>query len=213
MRRSFVLGFLAVLAVTRAQDAPDLKALNGVLAAVLKASHDPIGELTPDVLAKGEKAAQQLLAIDRPETLSNAQWQAMRASGFKVLGWAAIMRGEAVASGQAFVESLKLDPDDVAISYELARAMFIQQKDHHAEALYHLARAAVLEGPGALQPAERATANTYLVNSYLAYFGTDDGLETLKAMAKTQALPPEGFPASFPVRKMIIPQPRKQVPR
>ena len=64
------LTFLAAMALAClsavAQDPVDLKALNGVLATVLKASRDPVGELTPDVLAKGEEAARQLFALDRP---------------------------------------------------------------------------------------------------------------------------------------------------
>ena len=206
---------VVAVALAQAQSPADLKVLNGVLATVLKASSDPVGELTPDVLARGETAARELLALDQPAGVSGPQWQAMRASGYKVLGWVAIMHGEAVAAEDAFIQSLKLDPNDATISYELARAMFIREnRDKQSLAIYHLARAAVLDEPGALPAPQRAAANSYLASTYLAYHGADpEGLEKLKALAKTQAIPPSDFTISFPERKTIAPQAAKKLLR
>jgi tetratricopeptide (TPR) repeat protein len=204
---------------TWAQNPAELKTLNGVLLKVLKASQDPIGYLTPDVLAQGEKAAQQLLALARPTEASGEQWQEMRASAYKVLGWVAIMRGQAEAAEAAFLQSLQFDPGDAAISNELVAAILIQRRDdRRPRALFHMARAAVVDGPEALPAPRRERAESSLASAYQAYHGEDpEGLEKLKALAKAQAIPPGDFTIlpkepRGPVTVMA-PRPGKQPPR
>jgi hypothetical protein len=179
----------------RAQDPAGLNTLNGVLLQVLDASRDPIGYLTPDLLAKGEKASRQLLALSRPAAVSDEQWQTMQASAYKVLGWVAIMRGQAEAAEEAFLHSLQLDAGDAAISNELVAATLIQRKeDRQSRALFHMARAAVVEGPEALAAPLREKAESRLASAYEEYHGVDpEGLEKLKALARAQAIPPGGF--------------------
>jgi len=136
--------------------------------------------------------------MEQPAGLSDRKWQAVRASGYKVLGWVAIMRGQAAAAEEAFTQSLKLDPNDANISFEMVRGLLVQEgRERQASAIFHLARAAVWDGPGALPPSQRETLNRNLENTYLSFHGPDpEGLEKLKALARTQALPPSDFTIS-----------------
>jgi len=54
MWQARVLTIVGAVSIALAQAPADWKAMDGVFATVLKASRDPIGQLTPDVLAKGD---------------------------------------------------------------------------------------------------------------------------------------------------------------
>jgi hypothetical protein len=59
--------------------------------------------------------------------------------------------------------------------------------------LYHFARAAAYTGPGALSAAAQKQALDYITKTYVAYHGSNQGLQELLTMAKANAFPPEGF--------------------
>jgi hypothetical protein len=60
-------------------------------------------------------------------------------------------------------------------------------------ALWHLARAASLQGEGALPEAQRRELAATLERAYTAYHGDASGLEELRAGAAANAYPPDGF--------------------
>ena len=167
--------------------------------------------MTPDVLKKGETAARQVLSMDQPPEVPGNQWQAMRASSYKALGWAAIMRGDIGPAEQAFVESLKLDPNDAAISYEMVRVLMPGPGQvREPEILFYWARAVVYDGSGALPANQREALARGLEWNYTSFHGKDpDGLEKLKALAKTQTLPPPGFTISSLPSTQLVMRPRK----
>jgi hypothetical protein len=78
----------------------------------------------------------------------------------------------------------------------MANAIIAQKKpERYSDALYELARAASMTGPGALPDAAKKQADAYLVKVYVTFHGADDaGLKELRATATgATALPPSGF--------------------
>jgi hypothetical protein len=78
----------------------------------------------------------------------------------------------------------------------LATLLLGQQKEHPDKmplALFEYARAAVYDGPGAMDAKTRGSVDSFLTTkAYPTYHGSAEGLPELKALAKTNALPPGG---------------------
>jgi len=177
-----------------AQDAVALRAWNRTLADVMRATRDPIGELTPDVLARGETAANALLAAEKPGELSADEWRAMQATAYKVLGWAGVMDMHGGHPTAAFVHSLQLDPGDATVALQLMALLLQENPPRTAESLFYQARAAFYTGPGSLPSKDRDKLAISLKESFEQYHGADPpALEALQALAISQAVPPADF--------------------
>jgi len=154
---------------------------------------------SPADLDAGEKAANGLLNAQKPASTKEEDWQKAKkdfdALAHKTLGWIAMMRKEPEKAEQEFVESLKINPNAGEVSYWLGGEILKQKKpERQSEALFHFARAAAYDGPGALTPAGRQQVQSYLEKAYNSYHGQDPtGLNELKTQAKSSAFPPPGF--------------------
>jgi hypothetical protein len=159
-----------------------------------------------DALETGQKAAEGLLAnadtvfaaANKPANVNDAQWNTAKteaqAMAHKTLGWVAMIRKENDAAEKSFKQSLQLNPNAGEVSYWLGTVILAQrQAPRTPEGLYHIARAASYEGPGALPPAGRTQVNDYLTKSYTVWHGSPNGLDQVKAAAKTSPNPPAGF--------------------
>lgn len=159
-----------------------------------------------EALDTGEKAAQSLLAnadtvfadANKPANVAADQWTRAKteaqAMAHKTLGWTAMIRKDNEKSEKSFRESLKLNPNAGEVSYWMGTVILAQRKPERTpEGLYYIARAAAYDGQGALPPAGRTQVNDYLTKSYTAWHGSPNGLDQLKAQAKTSANPPAGF--------------------
>ena len=62
-----------------------------------------------------------------------------------------------------------------------------------SQALYNFARAASLDGPGALDPVMRKKVDEYLTKAYTTLHGDATGLADLETLAKANATPPADF--------------------
>ena len=89
----------------------------------------------------------------------------------------------------------ELSPQDGGLFYRLGNAYIAQRPDpKYNEAFWAFARAATMDGAGALQPAGRQQVDDYLRKIYEQYHGPDEeGLTQLKQQAKAQPFPPDGF--------------------
>jgi tetratricopeptide (TPR) repeat protein len=150
------------------------------------------------VLETGEKAANGLLAAERPEKTPEANWATAKKSfdliGHKTLGWIAMQRKQQDAAEKEFIQCLKMDPNQGEIAYWLGSVIIAQQKpERYSEAMFAFAHAAAFDGPGALPPAGRQQADSYLATVYKKYHGGDPSLDQLKEMAKATPFPPDGF--------------------
>jgi hypothetical protein len=170
------------------------------------ASQTPFLENTTEAdWAEGEKAANALLAgaiekqfeaANRPASITQEQWdnakQKTIGTVHQTLGWVAMQRGDHVKAEQALVKSLQANPNSGQVSYWLGQEVLAQANpDKNELALFSFARAAAYEGPGSLPPQGRQQLNDYLIKVYTKYTGTEEGLDNLKKLAATRALPPD----------------------
>ena len=164
-------------------------------------------QATPEVLANGEKFANTLLSgLDeyfaanvKPANVSDADWAKAKtgteALAHTALGWIHMQKKENEPAEQEFIKSLKAEPNNAQVSYWLGTVILSQRKpEKQAQAIYHFARAASLEGPGALTPEGKAQIDPYFVRIFSTFHGKDDAeLQKLRDTAKASALPPEGW--------------------
>ncbi len=169
------------------------------------ASQTPFLENTTEAdWAEGEKAADALLAGgiekqfaagNKPASVTQEQWdnakQQTIGTVHQTLGWIAMQRGDHVKAEQQFVKSIQANPNSGQVSYWLGQEVLAQANpDKNELALFSFARAAAYDGPGSLPPQGRQQLNDYLIKVYTKYTGTEDGLDSLKQLAATRALPP-----------------------
>jgi len=157
-----------------------------------------LGNVSPDALDLGEKAANGLLVAEKPPTVSDDAWKTAKtqtdAIAYSTLGWIANVRKNYDVAEQNFKKSLEINPNAAQVSYWLGNVILAEKKpERQAEALYHIARAATYDGPGALTPDGRKTIDAYLTKAYTTLHGDTSGLAELKAQAKASALAPPNF--------------------
>ncbi|MBM3774963.1 MAG: hypothetical protein FJW37_07330 [Acidobacteria bacterium] len=175
-------------------DPKDLQALYWITSLVPNLNNS-----TPDFLGVAEKAASGLLGAEKPAATPQAEWDKgkrdMEGMAHKTLGWVAMQRKDNEKAEGAFRKSLEVNPNAGEVSYWLGTVILAQRKaERQPEALYHFARAAAYEGPGALTPQGRAQIDAYLTKAYTTYHGQDDaGLKALKQQAKGQPFPAADF--------------------
>ncbi len=153
-------------------------------------------------LADGEKAANGLLGIlnevqkpaQVPDDAWNAEKQKNQVLAHRTLGWVAWQRKQYDAAEKHFTDALKVNPANGEISGWMGTVILLQRKPElQAAGLYHFARAASLEGPGALPEAARAQTKAYVEKTYTNFHGSTEGLPEIMARAKTEAFPPADF--------------------
>jgi tetratricopeptide (TPR) repeat protein len=152
-------------------------------------------------LDKMEKVANTALAnLDvRPASIKEEQWpqsrKQMEALAHKALGWVAMQRKQSDAAAQEFGKSLAIDPNQAEVDFWLANTLRIAKTaEKISQALFYYARAATMEGQGALTSQGRQQMDQFLTKAYTTYHGPDDaGLNELKSLAKSQPAPPPDF--------------------
>ncbi len=161
-------------------------------------------QTSPDALDLAQKAAKGLLNAEKPAQVTDEQaWKAtqtqMALIGHRTLGWVASQRKDYATAEAEFKAELQANPGDSQAVYWLggalgAQALADKKPELLAQALFYYARAAVYDGPGALDPAMRQRTQTYVQTNYTKYHGEDPaGFQALLASAKTSVFPPEGF--------------------
>jgi tetratricopeptide (TPR) repeat protein len=155
----------------------------------------------PEVLGIVEKASQGVVAnIDnKPAAVTDEQWKTQRGQllgfAYKSLGYVAQQRKDTQGMIDNYVKSLQADPNQGTLSYALGQAILAQKNpETYPLGLFHVARAAVYDGPSALPPADRKKIDDYLGKAYEGFHGDRKGLEeNVKAVAKANAVPPPGW--------------------
>lgn len=147
-----------------------------------------------------DNADTAFAAANKPQAITDAQWPAvkpaMKAAAHNVYLYTITARKDPPREEADLTAYLKKDPTQATTSYSLAGAILAQNQQQPQKqplALYHFARAAAYTGPGALPAAAQKQALDYITKTYTAYHGSNQGLQELLAMAKTNAFPPDGF--------------------
>jgi len=157
-------------------------------------------------LETAEKVARYLLANadavfaadKKPQGATDAQWAQAKPTMEKfaqfTLGYIGVEQKDNTKSEAELVKTLQTDPTNAQASYMLATLLLGEQKEHPDKmpfALFEYARAAVYDGPGALDAKTRGSVDNFLTTkAYPTYHGSAEGLPELKTLAKTNALPP-----------------------
>ncbi len=151
------------------------------------------------VLDQGEKAAQALLTVnDPPPTIQPDQWATQKPQvqnlAHTTLGWIALQRKNWTTAEAEYQKSLQIDPNNSAIAYQLATAIYSEKDPSKTPAaLFYYARAASYEGQGALNPDGRKQVLAFVQKAYKGYHGSNDDFDKLIAAAKASPTPPADF--------------------
>jgi hypothetical protein len=155
-------------------------------------------------LEVAEKAINQLLnnldklyaPANKPTDTKETDWAKakpeMKAYAQKTLAYICLNRKDNDRLEKEATKALELDPSQGQVSYWLATAILSQTKDKPEKyplGLYHCARAISVDGPGSLTPPDKQKVREFLATAYAKYHGSPEGLETLIAAAKANALP------------------------
>ena len=137
---------------------------------------------------------------NKPATMNDAQWTqtkgVMPGLGQREIAWIAVQRKDFPKAETELTKFLQMDATQAQFSYFLAQAQFSQRQADPTKqppAIFHFTRAAVYDGPNALDANARKTALTYVTNLYNQYHGSNQGFDQVQAAAKASAFPPAGF--------------------
>src|SRR5581483_5667707 len=158
-------------------------------------------DANPASLEKVEKVANAALAnLDhKPSSINDEQWPQARKQieslSHKTLGWVAMQRKQGDIAEQEFGKTLAIDPQQAEVDFWLANTLrAAKTPEKISQALFYYARAATMEGQGALTPQGRQQIEDFLRKAYTTYHGPDEaGLNELKSLAKAQPQPPAAF--------------------
>jgi tetratricopeptide (TPR) repeat protein len=137
---------------------------------------------------------------NKPADIPAANWPALRKStppmAQKTIGYIYFQRKDWPRAETELTKALQEDPTQAQASFMLATALFSQrEKDPKKQppSIFEFARAASYDGPNSLPAATRQTILASVTKTYAAYHGSNDGLNDVLALAKTNALPPADF--------------------
>jgi tetratricopeptide (TPR) repeat protein len=153
---------------------------------------------TPEQLAIGEKAAQAFVTkYDdlKPAAVPDADWAkekpTFQSAAYITLGWIATQRKDNAAAEKAYIESLKVNPNNAPVSYALGILIIAQRNvDTYPIGLFHVARAVSLTGTGSYPEANKKKIDEYLIARYTNFHGSAEGLDELRKLALGGAIPP-----------------------
>ena len=156
---------------------------------------------TPAQLALGEKAAQPLATkIEelKPAAASDADWAKGRpeiqATAYVALGWIAQQRKDDAGAKKAYLESLRINPNNAQVSYTLGGLIIVERNlDTYPAGLFHIARAASLTGTGAIPEPNRKKIDDYLIARYTSFHGSAEGLDEAAQARRCHSAPARGL--------------------
>ncbi len=160
---------------------------------------------TTEIVDTGDKAAHTLLesagkyfaAGKKPPSVSDADWQKQKLNvevlAQRTIGWANWQRGNYSAAADDLSACLQKDPGNAEVSSWLGIVSALDTADKQPQALWHLARATNKDLSTPLPEEQRRQVNTMLENMYTSYHGSAEGLDELRKVSASSALPPPGF--------------------
>ena len=145
-----------------------------------------------------QRGIEQLSKFQPPNVSAEdleKQKNAFEATFRQALGVVADIRKKYGEAQSEYRRAAELSPQDGGLFYRLGNAYIAQRPDpKYNEAFWAFARAATMDGAGALQPAGRQQVDDYLRKIYEQYHGPDEeGFTQLKQQAKAQPFAPDGF--------------------
>jgi hypothetical protein len=137
---------------------------------------------------------------NKPMDVKDADWAnykpAMQKAAQATLAWVYVQRKDHAKAEIELTKYLHMDPTQGSTSLSLGEQLLAQNQEQPQKiplGLYEFARAASYDGQNSLPAAARTQALTYLTKTYATYHGSNEGLDKLLAMAKTNPFPPADF--------------------
>ncbi len=165
-----------------------------------------LNDTSPAALADGEKYAKAFLGImdetfdpsKRKAEVSEDAWKKERATmeslGYRTLGWVAMTGNKHEDAENNLEEALKRNPADAQAALWAGTVIARQRKiEKQGHALFYFARAAAYDGQGALPQAARDQVMRSFEKNYINFHGGKDKMDEVVALAKANAVAPEGF--------------------
>lgn len=176
----------------------DLQVMRAIMVMILSPQFQDSG---PQAWDNAEKVATAALSnvSGKPASATDAEWAVTRKSiealSHTTLGWVAMNRKQNDIAEREFIASLRNEPNSAQLALWLGNVVRADKSpEKQSQALFYFARAAAYDGPGSLPPDARQKMDEFLKRLYNSYHGPDQaGLDQLKALARSQPLPPEGF--------------------
>jgi hypothetical protein len=210
----------AELTLAAAQSSGDTRKMYGAAVEMLAASPDSFPGLywttallpsqpvqSPAALQAGDGAAKRLLAAapsffnsdafkrsGASAESASAEQKRVESFAHRALGWTAWKRGDLDTARRELLLSLEAVPQRAETSAWLgAISVTGATAEQRIESIWHLARAAYLDGEGALPSVQRREVRALLDAAYTSYHGSDEGLDLIGTSARANVLPPAGF--------------------
>jgi hypothetical protein len=160
----------------------------------------------PQLTQYANKGVECIKTQQKPAGVSEADWDNLKKQVGPIFeggaGFAALQNKDNANAQTHLLEAVKAQPNDIQNVYPLALAYTTANPPDMEKGLFFLARAANLaEGT-----AGGSQIHKYLEAAYKNYHGSDEGLDTLLATAKSNPLPP----ADLKITKYVPPTPAQQ---
>ena len=171
-----------------------------------QAGQDPQKNLA-DAKQYGEKGLTALQSFNKPEGMSDADYQKLKLQMGGIfnaaVGVAGLQAKDYPTATKALRAAVEVSPTDFSIVYPLALAYLQMTPPDVVNGAWFAARAASM-APAQMQP----QIEKYGKSQYTKYHGSDQGWTELMAQAKasTTGLPPEGFA----ITQYVPPTPAEQ---
>jgi hypothetical protein len=137
---------------------------------------------------------------NKPADQTDDQWNQLKpvmvAYAEDQLDWVAEQQSEAQKSFDPVIARLKQNPTRINLNVWLGGQYVKQGAGDPTKivlALFHYARVAQYDGPGAAPAATKAGAKKYFDKQYAGYHGSAEGADQVLAIAKANSTPPPGF--------------------
>ncbi len=152
------------------------------------------GDASAAFATEAADAAKRLLS-GPSASLAKDQRAQVELLAHRTLGWAAWQRGAHEEAERELMLCLERDPNRAEFAAWLGTVLALQKTpEKQPAAVWHLARAAAIDGPGALSGAQMRDTRALLDRVYSAYHGDTEGIEQVAATAaKGGVLPPAAF--------------------
>ncbi len=166
---------------------------------------------TAESLSTGEAAAKALPDADVPPGVTPEVWAKVKtdltAVSHNTLAFIAVQRKQFDVAEQEYAKTLAAVTNPpcqsqlpvcfvpAQVSYAMGTTIIAEKKpERYPDAMYHLARAASLTGPGALPAAGLKQIDAFFLKYYNAFHGPDEaGMKDLRTVAMASPMPPSGF--------------------
>jgi hypothetical protein len=155
------------------------------------------------VWAAGLKSADavmsnfDMLFSFKPAEVSDADWatakKQVRSLAQNMPGYVALQQKDFAKAETEFTKRLTEDPTQAQVSLWLFIAAANEKPAKWPLLLFEQARAAMYDGEGALDAAQRQKYKAEFEKRYVTYHGATDGMVELENLAKANALPPADF--------------------